>query len=269
VEKSFTCRVGTIAGMLAVLAGMACSPTPLLRPSGGHASGHTTTASATPTPPSRTGSPFCTLGPGDNVRPGDGGDACGVTLGLLLPAVDCTRLPVLPPNFLAEADQMSGGASRPTAVRIAEGTCTISTAIRSGVARIRPQLVMPADLVAIADFTSDLLPPTIVNLNVRCTIDSCVGAAVELDQSAMLEVVASVARTLSATQDNLAHAGVVNRLVVSTSGNEVRYWLNGRGYGPFRTAVLKPGYVTFTVANRDGSLLAQAGQVRLQVFAPL
>jgi hypothetical protein len=192
-----------------------------------------------------------------------------VTLGLLLAAVDCTGLTVLPPNFLAEADQVSGGASGPTPVRFADGACAISTAKPHGAARIRPQLVMPADVVAIADFTSDLLPPTVINLNVRCTIDNCVGVSVELDESAIVEAVASVSRTLSVTQDNLAHAGVVNRLVVSTSGNEVHYWLNGHGYGPFQTGVLKPGYVTFNVANRDGSLLAQAGLVRLQVFAPL
>jgi hypothetical protein len=269
VDQSCTYRVGTIAGLLAVLAGMACSPTPLLRPPGGHASGHATTAPATPSPPSRTGSPFCSLGPGDNVRPGDGGAACGVTLGLLLAALDCTGLAVLPSNFLAEADQISGGASRPTPVRFSDGACAISTSIPRGAARIRPQPVMPADLVAIADFTSDLLPPTVINLNVRCTIDSCVGATVELDESAMVESVASRSRTLSVTQDNLARTGVVNRLVVSTSGNEIEYWLNGHGYGPFQTGVLKPGYVTFNVSNRDGSLLAQAGLVRLQVFARL
>jgi hypothetical protein len=267
--KSFTCRVGTIACLLAVLAEMACSPTPLLRPPGGHARGHAVTASATPSPPSRTGSPFCNLGPGDNVRPGDGGAACGVTLGLPLAAVDCTRLPALPPNFVAEADQVSGGASRPTPVRFADGACGISTAIPSGTARIRPQLVMPADLVAIADFTSDLLPPTFINLNVRCTTDYCVGAAVELDESATASTVASVTRTLSRAQDNLPHAGVVNRLVVSTSGSQIRYWLNGHGYGPFQTGVLQPGYVTFNVGNRDGSLSAQVGLVRLQVFAPI
>jgi hypothetical protein len=267
--KSFTGRAGTTAGLLAVLAGMACSPTPLLRPPGGHARGHAVTASATPSPPSRTGAPFCTLGPGDNVRAGDGGAACGVTLGLPLASVDCTRLAVLPPNFVAEADQFSGGAARPAPVRFADGACAISTAIPGSAARIRPQLVMPADVVAIADFTSDLLPPTFIELNVRCTTDFCVGAAAELDESATVERVASVPRTLSMTQDNLAHAGVVNRLVVSISGSQIQYWLNGHGYGPFQTGVLKPGYVTFNVGNRDGSLLAQAGLVRLQVFAPL
>jgi len=255
-------RLSTTAALLALLvAVVACSPASLMRPAQ-RAGAH----NGTPAPSAR-GAPFCTIGAGDNVRPGDGGAACGVTLGVQLAGLDCTHLIVLPPNFVAESEQESGGASRPAPVRFGDGACTISTSIAGVVTRIRPKLPMPADIVVIADFTSDLLPPTVVSVTVRCEISDCVGVFTEVSHSAVSESVARVQRTLFSTSDGRPQAGVPNRLVVSASGDATRFWLNGHAYGPFKTGALKPAYVTFDVDNRDGSLLAQASLLRLLVFA--
>jgi len=89
----------------------------------------------------------------------------------------------------------------------------------------------------------------------------------QVSHSAVSESVARVQRTLFSTSDGRPRAGVPNRLVVSISGEAIRYRLNGHAYGPFKTGVLKPAYVTFNVDNGDGSLLAQASLVRLLVFA--
>jgi len=210
---------------------------------------------------------FCRLGPAADARPGDGGGACGVTLGLALASLNCGGLVALPSSFVSEVDNIEGGASRSLPVRFAGGACTIGTSTARTVARIRPTLVMPTDVVAIADFTSDLLPPAVINVNVRCTAE-CVGASVELSGSTVSEAVASGTHALFRMQHIRPLPKVANRLVVSISGTAIRFWLNGIGFGPFHTAVAAPGYVGFNVANRDGSVPAEAALVRLQVFAP-
>jgi hypothetical protein len=190
-----------------------------------------------------------------------------VTLGVQLASLNCAGLSALPTTFVSETDLVSGGESQAAPVRYTGATCAIGTSTARGVARIRPRLEMPPDVVAIADFTSDVLPPTVINLNVRCTTE-CVGASTELSGSAVTEKASSGQHTLFSSEVVRPRPKVANRLVVWISGASIRFWLNGLGFGPFSTAVSDPGSVTFNVANRDGSVPAVAGLIRLQVFAP-
>jgi len=189
---------------------------------------------------------------------------CGLTLGSMLYGVDCRSTNSLPSYMRAETQSRSSGQRAiPAVLPISGGACAMESPAPDTVFRLRGAAVSSADLLEIADFSTNAGEASYTSISVRCTDRQCLSVGVDTDGTlSILEITGAGQKTLTSAGINMA-AGRANRMVLQVNNQTVRVWFNGRSVGPEQTATTAaPGYSEVFVASRG----AGPAGIRLALF---
>lgn len=192
------------------------------------------------------------------------GHGCLVPVGDEVTSLDCARAAGM--DGFVETTAVGTGASTRVALPLRAGPCPLVSTPGRALVQVATRSAMPADVVAVADFTSDFAADSYLSLNLRCG-QSCVGVLYRVGEGLVADrdSTGRLTRTIADVPLGLDPTKPV-RVVLQVDSNHVRAWIDGQVVGSGMTSVSGTGPVIFAVDDIDESQTASVRLLDLHVF---